>query len=242
MAYKSIGIIGGMGPAATCDLMNKIITYTDAADDQHHIHTYIDCNTNIPDRTDAILRGGESPVKELVSSGKKLQEMGADFLIMPCNTAHYFYDEITPHFHIPMLHMVQETGKVLQERGIRRAGVLATDGTIQSGAYKKGLSAFSIETVSPDLEHQKVIMSLIYDFIKHGITEKEKLPYSQVKEVLSDLSGKGAEIFILACTELPIAFEILGLTDHTIDPTLLLAKAAIRFAGAKVKEVSDRIG
>ena len=86
---RNIGIIGGMGPLATCDLMEKIIDYTDAASDQEHIHVLVDSNTNIPDRTEAILHGGENPVPEMVKSAWKLESMGADILIMPCNTAHY---------------------------------------------------------------------------------------------------------------------------------------------------------
>ena len=89
-----IGIIGGMGPLATCDLMQKIIEYTDADTDQEHVRICVDCNTNIPDRTTAILHGGKSPVPELVKSAKRLEAMGAQVLIMSCNTAHYFYDRL----------------------------------------------------------------------------------------------------------------------------------------------------
>ena len=103
---KSIGIIGGMGSLATCDLFKKIIDMTDAKSDQEHIHICIDCNTNIPDRTKAILGGGENPIPEMVRSGIRLQSMGADVLVMPCNTAHYFYDKITPFFDIPLLNRV----------------------------------------------------------------------------------------------------------------------------------------
>src|SRR5690554_1747344 len=102
---KSIGIIGGMGPLATCDLFGKIINNTNARIDQDHIHVYIDNNTEIPDRTAAILYGGKSPVAQLVRSAIKLESMGADALIMPCNTAHYFYDEVIKYVNIPMIHM-----------------------------------------------------------------------------------------------------------------------------------------
>ena len=88
--YKSIGIIGGMGPAATADLMKKIIDMTDASCDQEHIHMLIDSNTNIPDRTAAILHGGEDPVPEMLASARRLEGAGADFLIMPCNTALFY--------------------------------------------------------------------------------------------------------------------------------------------------------
>ena len=108
-----IGIIGGMGPLATCDLMQKIIEYTDADTDQEHVRICVDCNTNIPDRTTAILHGGKSPVPELVKSAKRLEAMGAQVLIMSCNTAHYFYDDMIPYSETPFLNMINETAAFL---------------------------------------------------------------------------------------------------------------------------------
>ncbi len=233
--FKSIGIIGGMGPAATCDLMRKIIERTDANDDQHHIHTYVDCNVNIPDRTEAILHHGESPVPEIVKSGKKLQEMGADVLVMPCHTGHYFFDEIVSHFSIPMLDITKETAEFLKKNNIKKAGILATDGTLKSNIYKKTLELYGIEAVYPEENEQKLFMRLIYDHVKCGKLKKDELPEQEIRKSLHSLSKKGAEIFVLACTELPIVFEILDITENTIDPTLLLAEAAIRFSGGKVR-------
>ena len=101
-----IGIIGGMGPLATCDLMQKIIEYTDADTDQEHVRICVDCNTNIPDRTAAILQGGKNPVPELVKSAKRLEAMGAQVLVMSCNTAHYFYEDMIPYLETPFLNMI----------------------------------------------------------------------------------------------------------------------------------------
>ena len=144
--YKSLGILGGMGPLATCDLMEKIIRSTKAERDQDNIHIYVDCNTNIPDRTAAILRGGADPLPEMVKSAVKLQSMGADFLVMPCNTAHFFAERIQTFVDIPLLHMPRETAKELKERGVSKAAVLATDGTIQSGIYDAALAELGINT------------------------------------------------------------------------------------------------
>ncbi|MFR5602049.1 MAG: aspartate/glutamate racemase family protein, partial [Lachnospiraceae bacterium] len=99
-----IGIIGGMGPLATCDLFDKMTRMTAATTDQEHVHIIIDSNTCIPDRTQAILHGGPSPVPEIKKSAKRLENMGASLLIMPCNTAHYFYDEICQDLSLPLLH------------------------------------------------------------------------------------------------------------------------------------------
>ena len=106
---KTIGIIGGMGPMATVDLMKKVILATDAREDQEHIPILVDNNTNIPDRTAAILGEGEDPLPELLKSEDRLTDAGADFLIMGCNTAHYFLPLMLPNLRIPVINMIEET-------------------------------------------------------------------------------------------------------------------------------------
>jgi aspartate racemase len=226
---KTLGIIGGMGPAATCDLMEKIIALTTAACDQEHLHILTDVNTNIPDRTAAILHGGADPLPELVKSGRRLAAAGAEFLIMPCNTAHYFYDGLAEQVPIPVLHMPRLTAAVLQAAGVKKAAVLATDGTIQSGIYAQALTALGIEPVYPTPAHQADIMRLIYDGVKAQRIPLTDIP---VRDIMEELSQRGAEKFLLACTELPIAFRQLGITENCLDPTRVLAWEAVRFAGA----------
>ncbi|MGM9615064.1 MAG: aspartate/glutamate racemase family protein [Oscillospiraceae bacterium] len=227
---KTLGIVGGMGPAATCDLMQKIIALTAASCDQEHLHMISDVNTDIPDRTAAILHGGADPVPELVRSGRRLEAAGAEFLILPCNTAHYFYDRLAENVTIPVLHMPRLTAAVLKEAGVRRAGVLATDGTVRSGVYEKALLAEGIEPVYPTAEHQAMIMRLIYDGVKGRKIALSDIP---VPDILAELRGRGAEKFLLACTELPIAFQELGISKDCLDPTRVLAFSAVRFAGAE---------
>ena len=118
--YKTIGIVGGMGPAATADLMKKITDMTDADCDQEHIHLLIDSNVNIPDRTAAILHGGEDPVPELLAASKRLESIGADFLIMPCNTAHWFIPALESEVGIPFLNMPVETARLLKRWTLRQ--------------------------------------------------------------------------------------------------------------------------
>lgn len=234
--YKTIGIIGGMGPAATADLMNKIIEMTDAACDQEHIHLMIDSNTNIPDRTAAILHGGKDPVPEMLASAKRLEAMGADILIMPCNTAHYFIPELEKNVSIPFINMPVETARFLRKRGIEKAAVLATDGTVQSGLYEKALNDEGISAIYPDETQQELVMTLIYEDIKKGIIDPSVLPHDEIGSLDEDLRRRGAQALLLACTELPVAYQIMGLADETtIDPTSVLAAAAIRKAGAKVR-------
>lgn len=223
---KSIGIIGGMGALATCDLFKKIIDMTDAKSDQEHIHVYIDCNTHIPDRTKAILAGGADPVPELVRSGLRLEAMGADVLVMPCNTAHYFYDQIVPFFAIPLLNMLEETAKEIKKRKLSKIGLLATDGTIQSGVYHQALEALGIDVVIPSPIKQASVMDIIYNGVK---ASNLNINLADFYGTLDELSAKGAEALVLGCTELPVAFQMFQINRPAIDPTTVLAAAAIRF-------------
>ena len=237
---KTIGIMGGMGPAATVDLMSRIISMTDAASDQQHIPMIVDSDTRIPDRTAAILSGGEDPAPEMLESAKRLEAAGADFIIIACNTAHHFVPEIRDKIGIPILEMPDETAKLLKIKGVNRAAVLATDGTVQSGLFGAALERYGIQTVYPDDDQQKLIMSLVYDYIKKGITDVRDLPREEMTKLIGDLSSQGAEVLLLACTELPIAFSIMGLRSNAfIDPTIVLAKSAIRMAGADIRKTDD---
>lgn len=234
--YKTIGILGGMGPAATVDLMDKIIKMTDAECDQEHIPMLIYNDTRIPDRTEAILCGGENPVPEMLAGAKRLEQAGADFLIVPCNTAHYFIPEMEQSISIPILNMPMETAGSLVKKGIHCAAVLATDGTCKTGLYDRVLDSYGIKTIYPESGQQELIMSLIYDYIKKGITDPEVLPREEIRKITEDLQDRGAEALVLACTELPVAFEIMDLYDeHCTDPTQILAAAAISEAGARLK-------
>lgn len=234
--HKTIGIIGGMGPAATADLMKKITDMTDADCDQEHIHLIIDSNTNIPDRTAAILHGGEDPVPQMLASARKLESMGADFLIMPCNTAHWFMPVLEKEVYVPILNMPVETARLLRERGVETAAVLATDGTVQSGLYEEALRAEGILAIYPDDIQQSTIMTLIYGYIKRGILDPAELPRDEMSAIDDDLRRRGAQALLLACTELPVAYDIMGLYDSDcVDPTSVLAAAAIRAAGAEIR-------
>ncbi|MBQ6692348.1 MAG: amino acid racemase, partial [Clostridia bacterium] len=123
---KTIGIIGGMGPLATADLFRKIVLLADVSSDQGHPRVLIDSNTEIPDRTAAILSGGENPIPALATSARTLERAGADVLMMPCNTAHFFYDGVKAATSLPILHMLQLTAEEIDRRGIKTVGLLAT--------------------------------------------------------------------------------------------------------------------
>ena len=231
---KTIGIMGGMGPAATVDLMSRIISMTDAASDQEHIPMIVDSDTRIPDRTEAILGRGESPLPEMLASAKRLEAAGADFIVVACHAAHYYLPEIKKQIGIPVIDMPEEVAKLLKMKGVNKAAVLATDGTVRSGLYGAALERFGIQAVYPDEDQQKTVMSLVYEYVKKGYTDPADFPREEITGIIGDLSSQGAEVLLLASTELPIAFSIMGLRSSAfIDPTVVLAKSAIRTAGAK---------
>ena len=231
---KTIGILGGMGPMATADLFQKITALTDASGDNEHIRIYIDSNAAIPDRTAAILDGGEDPVPAMADSLGKLELCGADCVVMPCNTAHYFLPRLAERTKTPFLSMIEAAARTCQERFPGKAvGILATKGTLAAGLYQKALEAEGAPFLVPDAAGQEALMAVIYQGVKAGA------PPSRYREaflsVTEGMTGRGAECFLLACTELPLAARDLGLDLPAVDPTEELAKAAIRFCGYQVK-------
>ena len=232
---KTIGILGGMGPLATADLYRKIIERTRADRDSEHIRVYIDGNAAIPDRTAAILHGGEDPVPEMLSALRHLEACGADCIIMPCNTAHYFLPRLREQTALPILDMQRITAAVCRERFPgKTAAILATDGTVQSGLYDRALDAEGVRWIHPGESEQKTLMHLIYGVVKASRPmEPEKEHWDAI---LDTLRGQGADLFILGCTELPVLAGVLPSEGPFLDPTDELAKAAIRFCGYEVKE------
>ncbi len=229
---KKLGILGGMGPLATCDLFKKIVENTAANSDREHIHIIIDNNSSIPDRTAAILHGGADPLPQMRESMQRLTDAGAEVIIMGCNTAHYFFDALGDGCTAERLNMLYETMAYLKSQGIKKAGLLASSGTVQSGIYAKAAEKYGIELLCPVAEAQEAVMGVIYSGVKAGVADYDT---SAFKAVVADLTAKGAETMILGCTELPLAMEMYSLDFSAADPTLILAKAAIKACGYEVK-------
>lgn len=228
---KKLGILGGMGPLATADLFKTIVLLTDANSDQEHMHIVIDNNTSIPDRTSYIMGVGEDPRKYLIESAKQLENMGAEFLIMPCNTAHYFYEDIVKEIDIPFLHIVEETAKFILDKypNMKKVGLLASDGTCSSGIYDKYFSGYEIEVIKPTKAKQSYVMNLIYS-IKSG---NKDITLDGFYKAVEEMKKRGVEVFILGCTELSSTYEMYKMEGTYVDPLKVIAVRAINFSGKK---------
>ncbi len=232
MEEKVIGILGGMGPEATLDFFGKIIQSTPATRDQEHLRLIIDNNPKIPDRTEAILEKGESPVPEMVRSGLSLEKAGADFIVIPCISAHFFLDELRRKLSLSILSAVDEISVLItrDHPDIKAVGLLATKGTIHGGLFQKRLMERGITTFVPDPDDQEHVMEAIYK-IK---SLKASLVREECKETFIDISSnlikKGSQGIIAGCTEIPLVLEPEDLAVPLFDPLLILAKAAVREA------------
>jgi len=224
------GIIGGLGPSATADLYQLIIKHSKAAKDQDHLRLLIDSNPQIPDRTAAILHGGESSAPQMIESARLLETAGADYLAVPCNTAHYFIPEVEKAVKIPFINMIEETAKLIRSLGYTKAGLLSTSGTAKTGIYQDTLSALEIETIIPTEMDIAKEMEAIYgeQGIKAG-KDFEKSAHNKTlfSEVISALKKQGAQCIIMGCTEIPLCLEAKDSPLPLINPTEVLAKAII---------------
>lgn len=226
---KIIGILGGMGPEATIDLFQKIVKLTPAHQDQEHLRIIIDNNPKIPDRSKAILYNGENPLPELIKTAQNLQKAGADFIIIPCNTAHFYYNEIQKMVSIPILNMIEETALYLHNNFpyIKKVSLFATKGTYQAGLYESYLKSFSIELLIPQKEEQDQLMEIIY-----GVKSGKDLNFlkKQLIKIAQTQIQIGTQAIIAGCTELPLLLKNGDIEIPIVDPTLILAKKAIEKA------------
>lgn len=206
---RTIGIIGGMGPMATLDLYDWIVTLTPAKRDQDHLPILINNHPQTPDRTDFILGQGEDPRPDLLSSARLLEQNGAEILAIPCNTAHAFVDHIERNLtHAKVINMLEETKKYMQQKFQGKnikIGLLATTGTIKTNLYQKYFNEYQI--ITPDSEFQdNFVMKAVYGDrgVKSGYKNNAR---KLLKEAIDHLYKKGVNVIILGCTEISLVFK-----------------------------------
>lgn len=233
-----IGVVGGVGPAATVDFLDKIVRHTPAGCDQDHLKLVVEQNPQIPDRTGHLLAGGPDPTIALYATCKRLEAADADLIAIPCNTAHAFVERIQPYLSVPVVNMLDVTVNHVQTQlpPGEPVGLLATSGTVRSGLYERAAARVGRTLLIPDEAHQAQVMAAIYgeQGVKAGFTQgacREAL-----LAALAHLVQRGVRAVILGCTELPLvlpahpAFEIAGTRVMLLDPTELLARRCVGLA------------
>ena len=235
---KNLGIIGGLGPMATVYFMQLLTQMSAAKTDQEHMEIYMVSCPGIPDRTKYILGESElSPVGEMIEAGKKLAGLGADVLAIPCITAHYFHSELERDIGLPIFNAIDETTIYLESKQIKRVGILATDGTIKSGLFGNALKCRGIESIVPDENDQSLIRELIYNDIKAG----KKADIEIFKNVSERLRERGAQVLILACTELSLIKRDYDIGRGYLDVMEVLAAKVVKTCNSLKKEYEDLI-
>ena len=230
---KTAGVLGGMGPEATVDFMGKVIAMTEAGRDQDHVRMLIDHNPQVPNRQDAILRGGEDPGPVLAAMAAGLEAGGADFLVIPSNTAYVYQDAILAATHIPLISIIGVSIAAATERAPRatRIGVLATDGCLQSGIYQAGLEEAGLEAELPTEKELRKLMMLI-EAIKGG-KHTDNLAGDMVA-LAEALAARGAGAIIAGCTEIPLVLDEDAIGVPLVSSTDALAEITVKLATGEI--------
>jgi aspartate racemase len=233
-----LGVVGGVGPAATVDFLRKVVRNTPANRDQDHLRLLVEQNPQIPDRTEHLVGDGMDPTLALYATCKKLQAGEADLIAIPCNTAHAFVEALQSELDIPIMNMLTVTVKHISEAfpSLRKVGLLATSGTVSSGVYRRALEDHGLEELVPSPQTQARVMNAIYgaEGVKAGFTSAASV--ADVDAAIDDLVAQGTEIIILGCTELPLLLPdpervtASGNRVTLVDPTDILAKRCVSAA------------
>lgn len=227
-----LGVIGGLGPMATAYFLELTVAFTEASSDQEHLESIVMNVPTIPDRTAFILgKSSDSPLQPMIALGRQLKALGAKVIVTPCITAHYFHNELQSGIGLPMIHGIECVARQLAAAGIQRVGLMATDGTVQSGIFQKQTEAAGLELILPDEDGQRGVMSLIYEQIKAG-KQPELSLFHSIKE---QLRRKGAQVVVLGCTELSLLKKSAPLGNGIVDALEVLAQEAILACGKQVK-------
>lgn len=226
---KCMGIIGGLGPAATVSFMSTVLASTPLERTGRHLHLIVDCNPGVPDVNAAVLGLGESPLDDLRAMARRLAAAGADFLVMACNAAHLYEEGIRDSVAIPLLSMVDVACDHIAGTlpAARRVGLIATDGGIACGIYQRALARRGIETLVPSGPQTEAVMATL------ALVRAGDLGPSVKRSLIGQveaLAEAGAECVIAGCTEIPLVLAPGDTRTPVVDPSECLARAAVAFA------------
>lgn len=231
---STIGVLGGMGPEATNRLCALITELTPVSKDQEHIPVITFNNSLIPERVGAICGNTKSPVPEMIRTARVLEQAGADMILMPCNLAHYFIEEVQSEIEVPLLNMIEETVKFVVARhpNVHKVGLLASTQTIKQRLYNNAFAQYQRDVISPEAsEQESKVMEAIYG--ERGIKCGHKDgPRALLMEAALKLATEGAQLIIAGCTEVSLVLEQNSLPFPVVDPMEILARVAIEKARA----------
>ncbi len=228
----TVGVIGGLGPLATLDFFDRILKRTRAVREQDHLRLIIDNNTKVPDRN-AFQRGeGPSPGPALAASARGLQDAGADFIVMACNTTHAWEADIRAAISVPFVSIIDVTIEAVADLRPEAVGVLAVDACLTAGLYQSGLKKAGLRPVLLSADSQKTFMELIYR-IKNG--DSGEIVKRAMATLARKLEAQGAEVIIAGCTEIPIVLTADDIEGELVSSTDVLVERTIVFAGGELK-------
>lgn len=230
---KIVGVIGGMGPDATVDFMRRVIAATPASDDKDHLHMLVDNNPKIPSRIAALIEGtGEDPTSVLCAMAKALEAQGADFLVMPCNTAHYYLPAIARSVGIPLLDMVDLSISRLKAvpGNPRRIGMLASPAVRMVGLYRRRMEQAGLQALFAEQACEDELLGIIKAVKAGRLSDRHWSGYSKIANHLAE---RGAQALLIACTELSVMGAPAGNSLPLIDTLDVLVEATLATAGIK---------
>ncbi|MBP7704956.1 MAG: amino acid racemase [Caulobacter sp.] len=215
---KILGVLGGMGPAATLDFLARLQAATPASRDQDHIRVLVDINPQVPDRNDP----GNEPGPMLAAMAKGLADGGAQVLAIACNTAHAYAREVREASGLPLVDMIDAACASARNGGARKVGVLATG--LAVGLYTERLTGMGIEAISLSKAKQEWFMSLLYRIKAGDLSEEIE---NEMALVAYSLADAGAEAVIAGCTEVPLVLDSDALEIPLIDAGQVLAERCV---------------
>ncbi|MBV5297042.1 MAG: amino acid racemase [Rhodoferax sp.] len=223
-----IGVLGGMGPSATVDFMDKVIRLTPASRDQDHLPMIVLNSPQIPDRSSAILGNGPDPLPILLAGIDLLNKIGVGVVAIPCNSSHHWYSQMAERSHAPIIHIADACVLAVPTSPGTQVAIFATRGALKSGFYQQALRQRGIDFLIPDSDTGQDEIDACIRAVKAGQIEEG----SRQLDMAMVMSAKaGANAIIMGCTEIPIASRGMDPTRLTlIDSALELARATVAFA------------
>ncbi|WP_330261053.1 aspartate/glutamate racemase family protein [Streptomyces sp. NBC_00539] len=223
----SLGILGGMGPSATADFYRRFVERTPAGSDQAHLPVVMWADTAVPDRTEALLGQGPSPLPALVEGARWLQRAGVSCIAVPCNTAHAYVEQLSKATGTEVLDMIGAALEAAARRtpGLERVGVLATRGTRLTGLYERAGVRLGLDVVQVTDGVQERYVDAAIRAVKGGADPAA--PERWIATAAESLKEQGAQAAIAACTEIPLISGAAARVLPLVDSTDALAEAAV---------------